>query len=86
MNRNRIPWDLCIVSNKKAFHSSIHRQAGKQINKTFARAYFPGETIDDEENEESEKSLEAEAQNVEEDSESYISSTRFTAAMSLAPG
>lgn len=55
------------------------------MNRNLARAYFSGVTIDQEEDKDSEESVENKAEDLEEESEPYIAFTQLVTAMGMSP-
>jgi len=78
--RRRVPWNVCIVCNKKNCHSSNHREQGRRVFRNFSRAYF-GEDADDEERQNDDDSGE---ESVHSDGESFIAFARATVAMGIS--
>lgn len=81
----RVPWDVCIICNRKGCHSSVHRKAGNSMYRKFAKAYLAGQNMpecSDDESDDSDGSLE---ENIEPESQAYIVFTRATAAMGMSP-
>lgn len=84
-DRNRIPWDVCIVCNQNSFYSSVHTCTEKQMHKPFASAYLRNGDVHDSKREENEGSEEEEDSTLELESDSYIIFIRASLELLMSP-